>query len=159
MNNIAPVFIGGAGRSGTSLVVDMLGLHPRLSPIYETDFLLQLMRLLFSAPPVSVNTLPINSLGEKIDQIMDEWTKPLPHRPHNKRQHERFHHGVHHILFDRPFALEQTPHLREAVANAQAPAGLRTFIGKLFAEHCRLDGKPRWINKTPDYVQHLPILH
>lgn len=154
MSNCAPVFIGGAGRSGTTLVVDMLGLHPHLSPVYETGFVLPLLRLFFSTPRP-----PLDVLRTSFDGIMDEWTKPLPHRPHGKRDHERFHHGAHYILFDRPFALAQTARLWEEVAKGQSVAALRTFINNLFSEHCRLDGKPRWINKTPDYVHHLPDLH
>src|SRR5262245_19697682 len=148
-----PVFIGGAGRSGTTLIVDMLGLHPRLSSIYETDFVLQLMSLVVDKPA------RVKTLQKDISRIMDEWTKPLPHRPHNKREHEKFHHGAHHILFDRPFAMDQTRRFLEEVASGRAATGLGALIHNLFSEHCRLDGKPRWINKTPDYVQRLPHLH
>jgi hypothetical protein len=154
MNNCAPVFIGGECRSGTTLVVDMLGLHPRLSPIYETDFITKLMDLLFSTP-----RLPLNTLRRRVDRIMDAWTKPLPHRPDLKPGHERFHHGAHYILFDRPFARAQTARLWEDVTNGQIAAGFRSFIQNLFSEHCRLDGKPRWINKQPHYVNFLPILY
>jgi hypothetical protein len=148
-----PVFIGGAGRSGTTLVVDMLGLHPRLSPIYETDFVLLLMALALEKPTRA------KMLQKDIVRIMDEWTKPLPHRPHNKREHEKFHHGAHHILFDRLFAMDQSRRFIEEVIGGRAIPGLRALVHSLFAEHCRLDGKPRWINKTPDYVQHLKTLH
>ena len=48
MNKNYPIFIGGASRSGTTLLVDMLGLHPNLSPIYETDFVLDVAKILFS---------------------------------------------------------------------------------------------------------------
>jgi len=153
MNQDQPVFIGGAGRSGTTLVVDMLGLHPRLSPVYETDFVLQLMSLVLGQP------LRVKTLQKDIIRIMDEWTKPLPHRPHNKREHEKFHHGAHHILFDRPLAMDQTRRFLEEVASGRAIAGLRALVHSLFSEHCGLDDKPRWINKTPDYVQQLPTLH
>jgi hypothetical protein len=153
VNHDQGVFIGGAGRSGTTLVADMLGLHPLLSPVYETDFVLQLMSLVVGKP------VRVKTLQRDIIRIMDEWTKPLPHRPHNKREHEKFHHGAHHILFDRPLAMDQTRRFIEEVTGDRALAGLRTLVQNLFAEHCRLDGKPRWINKTPDYVQQLPALH
>jgi len=153
MTRNEPVFIGGAGRSGTTLVVDMLGLHPRLSPIYETDFVLQLISLVVSRP------MRVKTLQKDILRIMDEWTRPLPHRPHNKREHERFHHGAHHVLFDRPLAMERTRQFIEEVISDRALPGLCALVNNLFSEHCRLDGKPRWINKTPDYVQQLPTLH
>jgi len=153
MSRKEPVFIGGAGRSGTTLIVDMLGLHPRLSPIYETDFVLHLMSLVVETP------MRVKTLQKDVIRIMDEWTKPLPHRPHNKREHEKFHHGAHHILFDRPFAMDQTRRFIEEVASGRPIAGMRALVNKLFSEHCRLEDKPRWINKTPDYVRQLPMLH
>ena len=144
MTEFPPVFIGGAGRSGTTLVVDMLGLHPRISPVYETDFVMQLGKLLFSGRERSAA-----DLRAQVTRCMDEWTKPLPLRPHHKREHEQFHHGPHYILFDRPFALERTAELlREALAG-RAAQGFRQFVVSLFEEHCRRDGKPRWVNKTP----------
>lgn len=148
-----PVFIGGAGRSGTTLLVDMLGLHPHLSPIYETDFVIDLLHILLARPQ-----LDPSKVGPKVMAAMDRWTKPLPHRPHNKREHERYHHGVHHILFDRPFAMRQTEIFIAELAHGNLLANFRGLIDALFTEHCRLDGKPRWINKTPIYVSLLPAL-
>ena len=147
---VPPVFIGGAGRSGTTLVVDMLGLHGQLSPIYETDFLLMVARPLFAGQDPGRTAAAIR-------KIMDDWTRPLPRRPHNKRAHERYFHGPHHILFDRAFALARTETLLDGLAGDPV-AAFRAFVHDLFAEHCALDGKPRWINKTPVYVSNLPLL-
>lgn len=163
MSEFPPVFIGGAGRSGTTLVVDMLGLHPRLSPVYETDFVLQLARLLFGSPrPAGAQ------LHAEVLRCMEEWSRPLPLRPHNKRPHERYFHGPHYILFDRPFALERTRELLNAIGRAGGPPApaaetaalpaFRSFVLALFDEHARRDRKPHWINKTPGYVQYLPLL-
>ncbi len=148
----APVFIGGAGRSGTTLIVDMLGLHPRISPIYETDFVIPLIGLL------SRKDVSSTEAAAQIIELMDRWTKPLPLRPHNKHEQERYHHGPHYVLFDRPFAMERTLELATAVRMGEREAGLRGFMTSLFAEHCRRDGKPRWVNKTPAYIHHLPVL-
>jgi len=153
MSDSSPIFIGGAGRSGTTLVVDMIGLHPRISPIYETDFVIQLIDLLFTG-----KQLPLQKFVASLTHCMDEWTRPLPLRPHNKREHERYHHGPHHILFDRSFALDRTITFASALKRGEVEAGFRDFLTALFAEHCRLDGKPRWANKTPAYVHHLPLL-
>ena len=145
------IFIGGAGRSGTTLLVDLLGLHPNLSPIYETDFVVFCARLLASGMPTDVAV-------QQIGQFMEQWTRPLPHRPHNKREHERFVHGPHHILFDRGTALRETRRFCEAIAVGREVEGFRNFLDSLFGEHTRLDGKTRWVNKTPAYVRMLPIL-
>lgn len=147
----SPIFIGGAGRSGTTLLVDLLGLHPNLSPIYETDF------VVFIAQTLSAGHPPEQSAA-LIRAFMGKWTEPLPHRPHNKREHERFVHGPHHILFERDFALEQTETLCRDVLQGNLVQGLRHFLSTLFAEHCHRDGKPRWINKTPAYIRMLPLL-
>ncbi len=148
-----PVFIGGAGRSGTTLAVDLLGTHPHLSPIYETDFVLVLARLLLrpAGPPELIR--------RRVWQAMDQWTRPLPHRPHTKRSHETYRHGPHHVLFDRPFALAVTEQLLDDLDHEPPPVALRRFLDRLFARHAALDRKPRWINKTPAYVQRLDLLH
>ena len=148
---MAALFIGGAGRSGTTLAVDLLGLHPRVSAIYETDFVGQLIQLMS-------RDLPAPLVAEQTLIFMERWTRPLPHRPHNKRAHERYHHGPHHILFDRAFAMARTEELCGAIVQGRGALGLRHFVDALFAEHCRLDEKPRWANKTPAYVQLLPTL-
>jgi hypothetical protein len=152
-DNHGPLFIGGAGRSGTTLVVDMLGLHPARSPIYETSFVVQIGALLFGA-----GESPLASRLDRIARYMEEWTRTLPHQPHNKRAHEVYHHGPHYVRFDREFALAQTATLIERAAGGDALAGMRDFVAALFGEHCRIDGKPRWVNKTPSYVQFLPLL-
>src|SRR5262245_57826679 len=103
----APVFIGGAGRSGTTLVADMLGLHPDISSVYETDFVFELLGLLSAPAKPDEHTL------QRITTVMDVWTRPLPLRPHSKREHEKFFHGPHHILFERPFAMARTSKLVE----------------------------------------------
>ena len=84
------LFIGGCGRSGTTLVVDVLGLHPRISPIYETDFVMPIAVML-------AKRTPLPQVIARVRSLMDQWTAPLPHRPHNKRAHERvrFYHFIH----------------------------------------------------------------
>jgi hypothetical protein len=154
MAESTPVFIGGAGRSGTTLVVDMLGLHPLISPIYETDFVLQLGGIIFSGRATTFDQLRV-----QIIQAMDEWTRPLPLRPHQKREHEAFHHGPHYILFHRDFALRKTAELIDKLGARDEPArAFSSFISDLFAEHMRIDGKTSWVNKTPSYVMALPLL-
>src|SRR5215210_2075995 len=119
MTEAAPVFLGGAGRSGTTLIVDMLGLHPRISPIYETDFVIQLINLLFNR-----NLSPVEASAHVIE-CMDHWTKPLPLRPHNKHEQERYHHGPHYVLFDRPFAMDRARELATAISLGETDAGFR----------------------------------
>ena len=95
---------------------------------------------------------------QRVGQAMDHWTRPLPHRPHTKRSHETYRHGPHHVLFDRPFALACTEQLLADLDHAPPAVALRQFLDRLFQRHADLDRKPRWINKTPAYVQHLDLL-
>jgi len=148
-----PIFIGGAGRSGTTLAVDMLGLHPEVSPVYETGFVSQIAGLVFGRRDLSKQQVQI-----AIIQLMDRWSQSLPHIPHQKRAHERYHHGPHYIRFDRPFAMARTVELVDALDAGNRVMGFNRFVNALFAEHARLDGKPRWANKTPSYVHLLPVL-
>ncbi len=153
MSADCPVFIGGAGRSGTTLVADLFGVHSQLSPIYETEFVVQLLRELFGNHGRSRD-----EIEARARKLMDIWTEPLPHRPHNKREYERYLHGPHHVLFTRGLAMGC---LEELFENLRAHQGLRAFqrfINVLFEAHTRADGKPRWINKTPCYVDVLPAL-
>jgi len=151
-NRRGPLFIGGAGRSGTTLVVDMLGLHPARSPVYETSFVVQVGAALFG-------NAPLDARLSRVAAYMDQWSRTLPHQPHNKRPHEVYHHGPHYVRFSREFALARTADLIERAASGDAAGGMRDFVRALFDEHCRIDEKPRWVNKTPAYVQMLPMLH
>jgi hypothetical protein len=146
-----PVFIGSAGRSGSTLLADMLGFHSLISPVYETNFVIRVSMALLGGQPPEVS-------HPKVREIMDQWTRPLPLRPHQKRAYERYHHGPHYILFDRPFAMEQTGVLLERARAEHPVPALRGFFRALFAEHARRDHKPLWVNKMPQYIGVLPLL-
>jgi len=136
------VFIGGAGRSGTTLLVDLLGLHPSLSPVYETDFLPAMLRRFLGA----------GSGEEKLRDaaaILQQWTEPLPHRPHTKAKHERFVHGPHYVLLERDPMRASGARMLQQLANGGELSMFRDWVREVFQCHADADGKPRWINKTP----------
>ena len=145
-----PVFIGGLGRSGTTLLADVMGFHPELSPVYETAFVVKLIRLL-SYPA------PYHQVCHDVRALMDTWTKHLPHRPDNKREYERYAHGAHHVLFSREYAMHRTQQLLAEIA-ADPVVAVRGFVLDLFREHANIDGKPGWVSKVPAYLQHAPVL-
>ena len=150
-----PVFIGGAGRSGTTLVVDLLGTHPNLSPVYETNFVTGLAELYDAAQRGEHDRRRIQAT---LWRYLDKRTATHGERPQNKRDYERYVHGPHYILFSRNFAMERARQLLDAVAEGEMLAGVREFVVAVFEEHCRLDGKSRWLSKTPNYVLHLDLL-
>ncbi len=142
-----PLFIGGAARSGTTLTVDMLGLHSELSPIYETDFVITFLEWIKKNQP---------SLLERALKFCLRWSKSLSNLPHNEAAHERFHHGPTHILFKKELVEEQLEVFLQDLNSDTAVNKVRSFIFTLFASHAQHDNKPFWINKTPKYIAWLP---
>ena len=147
---VQPLFIGGLGRSGTTLLADMMGFHPSLSPIYETDFVVSLLKLTAQGGPREV-------LEARVWALLDQWSADLPYRPDDKRCYEAYAHGPHHLQFTRDDVLQQVPELFRRIRREPTRA-LERFLTTIFAAHCRADGKPRWINKTPAYIHCLGTL-
>lgn len=150
----APVFIGGCGRSGTTLVVDMLGCHDALSPVYETACVVRVAKILF----VGGARLSAAEKRRRVVRSVSEWSQDLPHLPHHKKDYERYRHGPHYVLFDRAFAMGEAEALARAIGAGDDIAAFRRFVLALLDEHARRDGKPRWINKMGPYVLILPVL-
>jgi hypothetical protein len=142
-------FIGGVGRSGTTLLVDMLGLHHSFSPVYETDFVLPFLEWVRSRNTVQLKNATVFS---------KQWAAPLPHRPNNKREHEKYHHGNHYVLFTKRNMEERIDRLFGEESTDSTLVRINRLIHELFDCHCRCDKKQLWINKTPLYVMYLTEL-
>ncbi len=153
MRKAAPVFIGGAHRSGSTLLVDLLGVHHELSPIYDTEFVIEIAEVLFASPDLSGDMMV-----EKTMQIMDGFTRLLPLRPTPEGSQERYHHGPHNILFDRDQALGATIDMLAEGARIHPLEAFRNMVERVYASHCAWDRKERWINKLHAYVRCLPFL-
>ena len=152
--SLPPIFIGGAGRSGTTLLADLMGCHPAISPVYETDFLRSFTFLFLAAdrPPVAEACM-------QAIRYMDQWSKDLPHRPHNKAAHERYAHGPHYLLFSREEAMSAAVDCVRSIRAGGHPArAIGAMSRRLFDAHARLDNKNAWVNKTPANLQILPEL-
>lgn len=136
-----PVFIGGSLRSGTTVLADLIGCHPEISPIYETDFVINLLKQVFG------EGLDAGS-PDRIRAVMRQFVERMPRMGGRKKPYERYVHGNSHLQLDPGFVLAETEWL---VANLQPdPVGaLRTFITTVFDHHAANDGKPSWANKTP----------
>ena len=150
------VFLGGDARSGTTLLVDLVGLHPQLSPIYETNFLVRIVALLSKYRWLARFHGPARIRGTMLDAC-----KLLPTSRHSESRGtgEKFLHGPNHTLLEPEFVMEQTEKLERAVRWGDHDEALNEFILTLFAEHCRADNKPRWVNKTPRNINVLPRLY
>ena len=152
--SLPPMFIGGAGRSGTTLLADLMGCHPEISPVYETYFLgdFALLFLAQDRPPMEVAC-------KRAIEVMDRWSRELPHRPHNKAAHERYAHGPHYLLFSREEAMSAAVECVQRIRGGGHPAkAIGAMSRRLFASHARVDNKRAWVNKTPANLQLLPEL-
>lgn len=153
MRKTAPVFIGGAHRSGSTLLVDLLGVHPALSPVYDTEFVIEIAEVLFASPNLTGEQMVENTM-----QIMDGFTRMLPLRPVPEGNKERYHHGPHHIMFDRDQALGGALDMLSEAVRIHPLEAFRNMIERIYACHCAWDRKERWINKLHVYVRCLPFL-
>lgn len=145
-----PVFVGGVPGSGCTLLTDLLGTHRGLSPVYETDFLAHLARLL--AGPGT-----LRETAERVWRIVDTWSDGLPMPRHQRAAPDDYVHGPHYLLFDRGQVLDATLELVRSLPEDRV-AGFRRFVVTLFTAHAALDGKPRWVNETPGLVASLPFV-
>lgn len=129
-----PVFIVGAPRSGTTLLQYMLRSHPSLSlPTGESHFFIPLYR---NAAQYGDLLQPDNV--RRVLQAME------------RQSAEFLHTDLHGLKFD----VETLT--REFVAEGRNT--MRDIITGLFEKNAAGEGKPRWGDKTPYYVLHIPKL-
>ncbi len=176
-----PAFIGGF-RSGSTLLINYLGLHPRISAIYETRFLVDLLRiarllldengrgrreLALVAQWVGEPSLPIEMAVEFlirqavgditfIQQVLDGTVQD------GKASYERYALGTNHILWKATEALEAISPFLSAVPAKRPPRDLLPMLAagiqKLFCLHAERESKCYWINKTPEILRFQPEL-
>ena len=147
------LFLGGAERSGTTLVADLLGTHANLSPVYDTEFVTSLVTLILGDHCPSSTALP-----ERVLSLMDRWSRGFVAKQHG-RVGERYQHGSQYFLVRRRLVMEETKRLLQNIDRGAEPTrALRRMISVLFDTHARRDGKLRWVNKTPANIDVLPAL-
>ncbi len=156
---LPPIFIGGNRRCGTTFLSDLLGQHPLISPIYETDFVLVLLEAF-----VDAKELPLKHRLEEFKQYAYKWSETLPHRPggntpNNKGEYETYSHGSNYFLLSTEEFRELTDEFIEKIIQQKDESLIPEYLKKLFARHCRKDEKPCWLNKTPRYIKYLKTLH
>jgi hypothetical protein len=172
-----PIFIVGVGRSGTTLLANLLGSHPELSPIYETQFLKNLLLLCdwviwYRGNSISrrLSALTLNSLWRKrflakCDKYRSKCADfrnmiaSMPSREdlvaqRIKQPYESFRFEDTHILFDGDRFIDRTDQFLADIGSHYGGADqvytlARGYVNDLFQEHCQREGKPHWINKTP----------
>jgi Sulfotransferase domain. len=162
-----PLFIGNF-RSGTTLLVNLLGLHPAVAPWFETKALcepLRWMRVLqhpeLAELEASLIRLPGPPgfsaeavAGRMLADFRETAARVKGVIPSGKGSGERYPIGHDHVLYDLQFAehaledwLQAVGERPDAVRIGQATGILIRCLGN---RHAYLAGKSCWINKTPE---------
>src|SRR5579859_1525478 len=123
---IAPFFIVGSGRSGSTLLRMMLASHPRLTIPPETWYLAPLLQRLSIDRPLNAD-----EIESAISIVTSHYRWP-------------------------DMKLDQRDFRRE-VARLVKPY-LRDLVEVVYRSHLQAEGKARWGDKTPAYIEILPQL-
>lgn len=174
-------FIGGF-RSGSTLLVNYLGLHPQISAIYETKFLVDLLRIArllqdeegrgqrelaligdWVGDPSLSREQALEFLFERAVADITLTQRVLDGlAPDGKASYERYALGTNHILWKAPEALEAIEPFVRAVRAGHPTRTLLPTLGSgvqsLFERHALREGKRYWVNKTPEIPRFQPEL-
>ena len=173
-----PGFIVGVPRSGTTLLINLLGQHPLIAPLYETRFLRNLLVLCRSASWYYGNTV-----GRQIARVAEPMVRASFQRACNtyerkavrysvvpdegnglKQRYESFPFGESYCIHYRLDELvkETSDWLASLRLGKAQPeevySSARLYVDRLFAIHCARMNKPNWINKTPGLLTYLDTL-
>jgi hypothetical protein len=171
-----PVFIGGF-RSGTTLLVNLLGLHPQLTPWFETKELCEALRWLrvlqqaesagqeaeYCAPPQLPGFDP-HSVARRMQwHLHDTFARIEGRKASGKAAHERYPLGNDYILYSEAQgsrALDDwLQQVLEQPGSAVAGIATATLINTLADWQQQLHGTGGgWINKTPEISRFAPEL-
>jgi hypothetical protein len=164
-----PVFIGGF-RSGTTLLINLLGLHPQVTPWFETRDLCEAVRwqhvlaqpaqaafeTAYCAPSEPAGFTPDAVYQRMLLQARDTQAR-VSGGPSGKAAHERYPVGDDYVRY----ALDDAESLLQAwhascsaqPEAARVAAANGTLIRALGALQQRLHGGGPWINKTPEITR------
>ena len=168
-----PVFIGGF-RSGTTLLINLLGMHEAVTPWFETKYLCDPLRWLrtiskpettsfetsFFAFLTNGETSPLDrdsvyaSMCKDVNQTADRIEQRCSD---GKAAHERYPIGADYINYTREQALEACSRWRDSLHQKPDAETLAFVTGNLILELAALQTAsthtPLWFNKTPEITR------
>mmetsp|Transcript_94724 Transcript_94724/g.277042 ORF Transcript_94724/g.277042 Transcript_94724/m.277042 type:complete len:1325 (+) Transcript_94724:83-4057(+) len=166
------VFVFGTHHSGTTLLTNILGMHSKLTPLYETDFITDIgIHIQQLQPAISEGGQARQSAIRELQSLTRDVIALWLQRWHNsneimcpdERARGADRRGMHCFgkLFQRlpSFLGQLTNHFcSDLAAGAEPIQALTTFCDTLFAVHSQNEGRTVIINKTPSYSEVLPLL-
>jgi len=165
-----PAFIGGP-RSGSTLMINLLGLHPQVAPLFETKCVSEALRWLrvLNNPstkageetivnmqfPPALQDFTVESVAARMQAHMRYSMQRIKGDiPSGKARYERYPLGHDYILYSLEEAESALGKWREVVDKSadidgvsRATGWLITHFGTLQATYM---GRPIWVNKTPE---------
>ncbi|MEY4642690.1 MAG: hypothetical protein RLZZ227_2684 [Pseudomonadota bacterium] len=169
-----PVFIGGF-RSGTTLLINLLGLHPQITPWFETRDLCEAVRwqhvLRHPQQALFENAYcaPAEPAGFTLDavyhrvllQLRDTQARVSGARASGKAMHERYPLGNDYVRYSQAEAEAAVDEWRAGCTGsdlARVAAANGALIRRLGARQQQVHGAGAWINKTPEITRFAPEL-
>lgn len=176
-----PVFVGGF-RSGTTLLINLLGLCPGVAPWFETKELTELLRLgrvlrqpdqegfenayCVPATPAGFSVANVAARAEIL--FRGTAARVSGEEGSGKASHERYPIGHDCVAYPLPVALDALQRWTSAMSAAEAVSrqalleawypATRQLIDTLAQAHCQGHGAFNWINKTPELPRFAPEL-
>jgi sulfotransferase family protein len=158
--SFAPAFIFGVPRSGTTLLVNLLGSHPLIAPLYETRFIRNLVRLCRRAGWLGPSSFSRRIARLPGSQIIEK--QFLKECENFRRKVIAYHKAPasKSILYTADELTRETDLWLHSLrmrpfSNDEIYGSARNFVDHLFAIHCQRLSKPYWINKTPGLLNHI----
>lgn len=167
MAEYKPVFIGGF-RSGTTLLVNLMGMHDQAAPWFETKMLCEALRWLYVLkhpeeeqferqyinPPEPAG-FTAEAVRARMEFDLRSTLDRISGAQHSgKAAHEQYSIGFDCLSYDLESALVLLDQWEQATAGAPdyetVSKATGELINQLGAAHSVGQNKPLWINKTPE---------
>ncbi len=170
---VKPIFIAGVPRSGTTLLVNLVGMHPQMAPVFETRFLRNLLRHCDytgrhwsrARAPWPGAVIPKRWLRSRFAARCQAYrAKVLAHHTpgvdysNGRRNELPFDRQV--ILYTREELVEETDRwisrmMAGPSSETEVYDGARELVSHLFSLHAARMDKPHWVNKTPGLLEEI----
>lgn len=159
-----PAFVGGF-RSGSTLLINLLGLHPEVAPWFETKFLCEpprLQRVLADPAAAAVESQVVGEGGLAPERIVERMRRDLEQTAgrvegrlgSGKAHYEKYPIGMDCVRYSLEQGRERLARWEQRVLAEPRLEVVREANGELIGElgriHAEAYGAPVWINKTPE---------